>query len=343
MYKIRSELVIRKRSLSDYALTLPPKPRFGNAMNMMRAIRSGDHRCEEAFRIFRRNPRLFSLDELETQFLNSLLNKGYAIAPAFFSKELVDRVYARADGFFHNERCVREITLSLPREPSTGGRYTTHERTTGLIDPLVSIPDVLDIAFHESLLKIAAHFFLHIPRSYKVSVVRHFPNHRPKCFTFQGANEESGSLNIMIDLLDIDDSRGPFVYVPGVYNCMTLDRRSLGASGVSECAPAYVPNQEKISSRSKWMVLRAERGSIVAVPGSGSSGSIWTYPADVNNKPRTTIMIQTCGYRSGDRLGRIRNRILKWNFDRMTSLQQLFAFPEFVDGPIPGLVKAGQP
>jgi phytanoyl-CoA dioxygenase PhyH len=347
MNSIGRKLAIRKALCSEYPLARAPQSYFGNAMRMMQSIRSHNRFCTESFRVLRRNQRMFSLDDSESQFLRALLNQGYAISPSFFSKEIVDRIYAKADAIFHKmalgheDRVFVEISARPGKEHGVRDGSRARERTLELVDPLISIPDVLDIAFHESLLKIAAHFFLHIPRLYKVSLVRHFPNHRPKCLAGLQRDDQHGSLNIMIDLVDIDDARGPFVYVPGAQNCLTLDKRPAPAPSLPFREQGYVSDQESTPSRSKWVVLRGERGTVVGIPGSGTRGSIWTYPADVNNKPRTSIMIHISGYNPGDRPVMGQNRILKWNFDRMTGLQQMFAYPGIVDEPAPGLAKAG--
>lgn len=346
MNTIGGKLAIRKALFNEYPLPSNPKPYFDNAIAMMQSIRSKNRFCADSFRMFRRNPRLFSLDDFESKFLASLLNQGYAVAPSFFSKAIIDRIYAKADKIFSDEKFKRENEeSSAPASPPENVIRTiqgVRERTTELVEPLASIPDVLDIAFHETLLKIAAHFFLHIPRLYRVSLVRHYPHHRPKCLA--GGQSESDcitSLNFLINLVDNDDTCGPFVFVPGIYNCLTGDSRERTETDSHFAGQTPPPNDEPLSPRSKWMMLRGERGSVVALPGSGKRGSVWSYPADVTNRPRTSIMIHISGYRVGAKPVLGQNRMLKWNFDRMTGLQQMFAHPALVDQPLPRLAKAG--
>jgi hypothetical protein len=95
------------------------------------------------------------------------------------------------------------------------------------------------------------------------------------------------------------------------------------------------------SPRQKWVVLRGERGSIVALPHSNGRGAIWTYPADINNKPRTSIMIDIRACQHQDPVAEAQNCMRKWNFERLTDLQKMFAYPAFWDEPIPGLAKVG--
>lgn len=289
----RQKAAIRKALSSEHPAAFAPKAYFGSAITMMRSIRSKNRFCAESFRIFQRHQPFLSLDDLETQFLRGLLNQGYAIAPSFFSKELIDRIYTRADAIFRREAAIhaRQAIEDSPDSPAKKNahlRSGAYERTVELVDPLGTIPDLIDIAFHESLLKIAAYFFLHIPRIYKVSVVRHYPNHRPKCLAGAHHGAENGnSLKLIVDLVDSDDTRGLFVFVPGLRNCLTLDNRSAVEPDSCACASASVaaPNADEAVSRNKWVVLHGERGSIVALPGDGKRGSIWSCPGDVNNSP----------------------------------------------------------
>ena len=350
MTSIGRKLAIRKVLSSGHSPAPARKTYFRSAITMMRSIRSKNRFCAESFRIFQRNQPLLSLSEMESQFLTGLLNQGYAIAPSFFSKELIDRIYSKADAIFRREAAVyKRRAMDEPAPYSPTGKDARNssgpcERTVELVDPLASVPDLIDVAFHESLLKIAAYFFLHIPRIYKVSVVRHYPNHRPKCLAgIQQGAENHTSLNLIVDLVNRDDTRGMFVFVPGMRNCLTLDNGSpakWNASAPTKAANSTLDAEESVS-RNKWVVLRGERGSIVALPGGGKTGSIWSYPGDVHNNPRTSLVIQIAGYNVGEKPETGQNRILRWNFDRMTGLQQMFVHPAFIHEPSHGLAKAG--
>jgi hypothetical protein len=347
MYRFGTTPAIRK-STSDIQQGPMARGAFlGSALRMMRSTRQQKRMYQESSRMFRRNPRLFSLDDLEFQFLRSLLNQGHAMAPAFFSKDLVDRIYTKADGIFNNFAADERSVLINSSECTPQGKRmrdgsAIRERTIELIDPLVCIPEVLDIVFHESILKSSAHFLQHIPRLYKVSIVRHFPNHRPICLTrSQQETDRHDCLNIIIDLLDMDGTHGLLVYLPSKHNCLTFERNAPRESDISGSDRKRVPYMKTNSARSKWVVLRGDRGTIVAVSGGGDRGSVWTYPGDVNNKPRTSLRIQISGYKAGDLPAAPQNRILKWNFDRMTELQQMFAYPGLVDDPTPGFARVG--
>ena len=87
---------------------------------------------------------------------------GYASAPGFFSKGLIDHIHSKADAMFRN--------MSHPP-----GQSASSETEIELEDPLIHVSEALDIAFHESILKVVAHFYRHIPPVYRVGIVRYFP------------------------------------------------------------------------------------------------------------------------------------------------------------------------
>ena len=89
------------------------------------------------------------------------------------------------------------------------------EKVIALRDPLVAIPELIGIAFHESILKIAGNFLGYVPPLYRATVVRDFPHNRPlHSSNFHKDNDESDSLQIFIYLVDIDDHRGPSYMFP---------------------------------------------------------------------------------------------------------------------------------
>jgi hypothetical protein len=285
---------------------------------------------EQSRRIFRREPLLFSLDDTQSELLAELLGRGYGIAPGFFSKELIDRIYLKADAIF-GANDAKGACTGRPGSQIREGRIACdgtprNDRLLEIIDPLAAIPEALDIVFHDAILKVAAHFFRHIPRAYRISIVRYFPQHRPMCLNriYEGLNG-SISLCVIIDLAEIDETRGPLVYIPDVHYVHSQTNDEQPGS--------------KETPRKKWAVLSAERGSIIAIPHRSAQSSLWTYPANVKNNPRTSIVINMSGYKRGDARVISQNRMLKWNFDRMTALQQMFAYAGFIQEPVPALAK----
>jgi hypothetical protein len=209
-----------------------------------------------------------------------------------------------------------------------------------LRDPLVHIPELLGVAFHESILKIAAHFLGYVPPLYRATVVRDFPHNRPlHSSNFHKDNDESDSLQIFIYLVDIDDTCGPLIYIPGsnhydVRSCRPRLSRDLGiAANDGRLSDEEV---ERIYPRSAWAALRTSRGSVAVIHGNGiHKGPAWARPGDLNNKPRTAIKLDLHGYKSGVARELNENRILKSDFDRMTELQRLFAHATLVEDQVP--------
>jgi hypothetical protein len=339
MIKLGAKPAIRNNDVYDSASRAYPRP-VRSALRLMRSVRSRNV-YDASCHAFRRNPSLLYINEAESEFLSSLLGQGYAIAPGFFSKELIDHIYGRVDTLFQKsfgERAdVPAAALSSPPQSIRQERHLRfgRDRTLELAEPLVVIPEILDIVFHESILKIAAHYFRHIPRVYTVSVVRYVPNHQAKCLSKPNAKPDyRRCLSIVIDLVDVDETRGPLVYIPTPENLHLRPNLAQPLSkGVVRC------NVSAESPRQTWVILRGERGSIMALPHSGGHGAIWTYPADVNNKPRTSLMIDIRACHHEDPAAEPQNSMLKWNFERLTDLQKMFAYPTFWDEPIPGLAK----
>ena len=135
---------------------------------------------------------------------------------------MMDLIFRKADAMFHRPEIDARRAYSI----QTGERGTLDgvsyeelaatEKIIALRDPLLRIPETLNVAFHESVLKIAAPFLGYIPPLYRATIVRDFPHDRPlHSSNFHKDNDESDSLQIFIYLVDIDDTRGPLVYVPG--------------------------------------------------------------------------------------------------------------------------------
>jgi hypothetical protein len=322
-------------AIREYARSARSSPARNVWGAAARATRSAYLRraYSKSLRFFQKNLRLLDLNDVESRFLTSLQTHGYAIAPSFFSKELVDRIYFKSDAGFRsltdsarNSSCPE---LTHPSAARNLGSAVSPQRECEieLADPLVLIPEALDVVFHESILKIVTHCFHHIPRRYKVAVVRDFPHHRPKPLAHSSRDEDSlQPLHIFIDLVDTDATRGPLLFIP---EC-GREAPPHSDSTVRSVASAGAPNSDPAPSRNKWTLLRPERGSVVAIFGKAEHrGSLWTYPADVDNKPRTSIRISVSGYLPGDLPEQNQNRMLKWNFERMTGLQQMLAYPSF--------------
>ncbi|MGH9684347.1 MAG: phytanoyl-CoA dioxygenase family protein [Candidatus Acidiferrales bacterium] len=301
--------------------------------------------------LFHQNERLFSMNGFESQQVENLRTHGYAVALSFFPTSLIDRICTRADAMFRN----LEIDLERAYSVQTGRRanlaglsyneLAATEKVIALRDPLIRIPELIEVAFRETILKIAANFLGCIPPLYRVTLVRDFPHARPlHSSNFHKDNDESDSLQIFIYLEDIDDARGPLVYIPGsnrydARSCRPRLSRDLGIPAND----GRLSDEEvlRVYPRESWAILRTDRGSIAAIHGNGiHKGPAWARPGDPSNQPRTAIKLDLHGYKAGVVRDRRENRIRVADFDRMTELQRLFAHATFAEKPAKAMAHA---
>jgi hypothetical protein len=295
--------------------------------------------------MFRRNRRLFAMNAFETQQVESLQARGYALAAGFFPQTLMDSIYGKADAMFKNLQIDFERAYSVEtgeRRSLRGISYkelAASEKMIALRDPLVQIPELAGVAFHESILRIAANFLGCVPPLYRVTVVRDFPHQRAlHSGNFHKDNDECDSLQIFVYLVNIDDTCGPLVYVPGsnhydVRSCRPRLARDLGlASHDGRLSDEEV---ERVYPRSGWAVLHTARGSIAAIHGNGiHKGPAWTHPGHPKNQPRTAIRLDLHGHKRSVVRDLKENRMRKADFARLTELQRLFAHAVIVEEPI---------
>jgi hypothetical protein len=318
------------------------EPHLYSAICRARLLYSRRVAGASARELFRRHEALLMMNEFEREQVRSLREWGYALIADFFSRGLMDRIFHKADAMFHN----LEIDARRAYSIQTGERGTLDgvsyqelaatEKTIALRDPLLRIPETLEVAFHESILRIAANFLGYVPPLYRATIVRDFPHDRPlHSSNFHKDNDESDSLQIFIYLVDIDDTRGPLVYVPGsnhydVRSCRPRLSRDLGlAANDGRLSDEEV---ERIYPRRDWAILRTRRGSVAAIHGNGiHKGPAWPEPGGRKKLPSTAIKLDLHGYKAGVSRDRKENRIRKCDYERMSELQQLFAHGTLVE------------
>jgi len=298
----------------------------------------------EAQRLFRQNRQLFAMNAFEARQVECLWTRGYALVADFIPRRVTEQIYWQADALF------RDLKIDLKRAYSV----QTHERATleglsyeqiastekmiALCDPLIQLPELIEIAFHESILKIAANFLGSVPPLYRVTLVRDFPHNPPlHSSNFHKDNDESDSLQIFIYLVDIDDTCGPLVYIPrsnryDVCSCRPRLSRDLGiAANDGRLSDEEV---ERIYPREEWVTLRTGRGSLAAIHGNGiHKGPAWKDPGNPGNKPRTAIKLDLHGYKAGGVRCSRENTMRHADFDRLSELQRLFAHATLVEVP----------
>lgn len=301
--------------------------------------------------LYTQRRELFTMSEAEQREVECLRRHGYALLQAFFPADLIGRIFTAADGMFRNLQIDfrRAYSVQSGERASLEGlsyeELATSEKMIALRDPLIHIPEILGVAFHESILRIAANFLGCVSPLYRVTLVRDFPHNRPlHSSNFHKDNDETDSLQIFIYLVDIDDTRGPLIYVPGsnhydVRSCRPRLARDLGLPGND--GRLSDEEVERTYPRSSWAILRTPRGSVAAIHGNGiHKGPAWARSGDPNNKPRTAIKLDLHGYKAGALRDGKENRMRESDFHRMSELQRLFAHPTFVEELRPELARA---
>jgi len=287
---------------------------------------------------YKRHRHLFAMSAFEKERLEELRNQGFTVLENFFDVSRIDPIYEKADRLFRNLHIETGAGYSVQkgwRKSLEGLSYPELESSEKFIclrDPLLNVPECVPVSFNESILRIVTNFFGYMPPRYRPLVVRDFPLDRPKhSSNFHKDNNEVDAVQIFTYLVDIDDTRGPLVYVPGtnrydVRSCRPKANRDLGgdASDGSIADGAI----EKYYPRETWATLRVRRGTVVMIHGNGfHKGPSWAVYGDPRNKARTVIRIDahgnsaTLNYRGG-----VREKMRREDRDRLTSdLQKRFA------------------
>jgi len=272
----------------------------------------------------------------ERKHSEELRTQGFTLIRGFVDTDTVDHLYRRADELFRSLQLDSRDSYSVQnrqRSSLDGLTYEDLEATEKMIaikDPLLSIPEVIPIAFQESILRIVTNFLGYVAPWYKPLLVRDFPGARAReSSNFHKDNDEADSVQAFVYLVDIDDTRGPLVYVPGTNHydarsCRPRLSRDIGIAGFDgrisddEVAKYYPP--------SSWSFLRVKRGSLAIIHGNGlHKGPAWPDYAASTNRPRTAVRLDFQGHK----LGKTTNiwkgaKIRADDFRRLTPLQRLF-------------------
>jgi hypothetical protein len=331
--------------------TIRRQPHLYSAICRARLFYSRRIAGADARGLYTRNQHLFEMNSFESEQVECLRTRGYALAADFISKDLADHIFLEADPLFHSLQIdlTRAYSIQTHERASLEGLsyedLAATEKMIALRDPLIQIPAVIGVAFHESILKIAANFLGYVPPLYRVTLVRDFPHNRPlHSSNFHKDNDESDSLQIFIYLVDIDGTRGPLIYIPGsnhhdARSCRPRLSRDLGiAANDGRLSDEEV---ERVYPRNTWATLNTGRGSVAAIHGNGiHKGPSWTRPGDPGNRPRTAIKLDLHGYKAGVVRDLHENRMRRVDFDRLTELQRLFAHATLVETPVRVLAAA---
>lgn len=279
---------------------------------------------------------LLGMSSFESERCQEMRRQGFTILHEFFGPERIDAIYEKVDQLFRDlvinvgtgysvERKRRRSLEGLSYE-----ELESSEKFISLQDPLLNVPECIDLVFHESILKIVANFLGYMPPRYRPLIVRDFPLDSPReSSNFHKDNNDCDTVQVFVYLVNIDDTRGPLIYVPGTHrydvrSCRPKENRDLGIDGndgrISDST------MEKYYPRETWATLKVKRGSVVIMHGNGfHKGPSWKSYDDPRNAARTAIRVDAHGnsakttYRGGG------EKITRPDYERLTRLQRLFA------------------
>lgn len=285
--------------------------------------------------LFRKHKALFSMNITEGNHCWELRNQGFTVMEDYFDPSFMDSILQKADLLFKTLNLDHYDAYSVQNQKRAsleGLTYEELEQTEKMIslrDPLLQIPECVSIAYHESILKIVTNFLGYVAPWYKVMVLRDFPSDRPReASNFHRDNDETDSVQVFVYLVDIDDTRGPLIYVPrsnryNVKSCRPRLSRDLGIDADDgRISDGEIENHYPKDS---WCAVRVKRGSVAIIHGNGfHKGPAWPRCDDPRNAPRTAIRLDFHGHRLRTDMRRKQCKIGSKDYARLSHLQRLF-------------------
>jgi hypothetical protein len=158
-------------------------------------------------------------DEHHAQ-LAALRADGAIVLPQFFARDRVLRVGERVDALIDEARCLEPLKDRARKvfgEASTELPLRDRVSSIGIEDPLVNLPDLIEMAFDPRVLALASAYFIAVPMLSYTKVRKSFVNAIPPSPT-QQFHVDIGShsiFKVLIYLNDVGPGGGPFGYVLG--------------------------------------------------------------------------------------------------------------------------------
>ncbi len=285
---------------------------------------------------YRREKHLFKMSPFEAERYDEMRRQGFTVLQDFFDVGRIDLIYEKADRLFRELQIYTGTGYSVEKkrrqsfEGLTYQELESSEKFVSLQDPLLNVPECIEMIFNESILKIVANFLRYMPPRYRPLIVRDFPHDRPReSSNFHKDNNDCDTVQVFVYLVDIDDTRGPLVYVPGTHrydvrSCRPKENRDLGID--DNDGRVGDTDLEKYYPRETWATLKVKRGSVVIIHGNGfHKGPSWSTYGDPRNRARTAIRVDAHGnsarttYRGGG------EKIKREAYNDLSRLQKLFA------------------
>jgi Phytanoyl-CoA dioxygenase (PhyH) len=152
--------------------------------------------------------------------IHALQGEGTVGLPGFFARESLLEIGRRFDALIAAGRCIAPVKDRSHKLVGVDTRSLTlrdRASSVGLDDPLVSMPDLVPLAFDSRLLGMATAYFQTVPMLSYVKVRKTFVNAIPPSPT-QHFHVDIGAYRIFKVLLylnDVEPGGGPFCYVNG--------------------------------------------------------------------------------------------------------------------------------
>jgi len=292
-------------------------------------------------RAFKKNSfQEFQLTSDEKRWCQELKTQGFTLIEDLFPQDLVDCIFTKADKLFRGLEIDKGDAYTVQnkiRQSLDGLSYeelANTEKFIAIKDPLINIPECVEVAFHPSLWRIICSFLGYIPPWFKPMVVRDFPSPHPReSSNFHKDNDEADSVQIFMYLVDIDESCGPLVYIPrtnryDVQSCRPRLNRDLGLNANDgRISDAEI---ERYYPKAQWAVIKPKRGSVAIIHGNGlHKGPAWDLIKDsagFEKHPRTAIRLDIDGYKINRHPSEVQSKkIRKSEYEQLSKFQKGFA------------------
>src|SRR5262245_3425728 len=114
---------------------------------------------------YRRQRRLFTMSPFESEHYNEVRTQGFTVLHDFFDVGRIDLIYEKADRLFRDLQVYpgNPYTVRKSWEGLTYRELESSEKFIPLKDPLLNVPECIEIIFNESILKIVANVLRYMP------------------------------------------------------------------------------------------------------------------------------------------------------------------------------------
>ena len=175
-------------------------------------------------------------NNFENSKLSQLENEGYCILENCFDKKVLDNIRLKFHKSINNQTNIKlprdlrfqneeSENVFIPRITDSDFKkgetfYRNFVDNIQLRDPLINMPECLDICLNKNILSIVSNYFESLPFMTYIKIVKNYANSYPVFDTQYYHIDENAYklLKVFIYLNDVDtDRHGPFCYVKNSY------------------------------------------------------------------------------------------------------------------------------